>query len=151
MRVSAGELRILPTDELAFGPKQQARYKPDEMKTKDLLAALVRAAPRRWASVAASTSAIERKTVEADVLLHRAGAEISVDFKYTAAGTRSLERAQLLGVGVALATGEISNAHFVCNGCFDRTTQQRVDDVNRLMLEWNTGQVSLHSEYAWRV
>jgi hypothetical protein len=151
MHVAAGDLKISPTDELSFGSKQQARYTPDVMKTRDLLAALVAAAARRWASVQASESAIERKTVEADLLLYRGEEEISVDFKYSAAGHIHLDPAQLLGVAVALATGEISSAHFVCNSSFDKISQERVDDINRVMTKWSRGRIALHGSYSWRI
>jgi prefoldin subunit 5 len=151
MHVAAGDLKILPMDELSFGSKQQARYTPDAMKTRDLLAALVAAAGKRWAPVQANESAIERKTVEADLLLYRGGDEISVDFKYSAAGARHLDPAQLLGVAVALATGEISSAHFVCNSSFDKVTRERVDDINRVITKWDSGRIGLHGNYSWRI
>ncbi len=138
LRQSSEGLQIRPDDEIAFGPKCQARYEPQGRLTQELLCKLVAAAPSRWAKFQARHPATARRTVESDLHIGRlyvdGWREIFVDFKYTTAGATYLKPSELLGLAVALATGEIDEAHFVCcNGRFWPVSRARIDDINRLL------------------
>lgn len=150
MHTPAGTLYILPTDELAFGPKLQASYKFDSMKTKELLASLIQSSFKRWKRLQKNRKVIERQTVESDLQLYRNDEEIFIDFKYTSKAQKWLSSAELLGVAVALATGEIHEAHYVCNSKFSRITRERIDDINRILRRWGCGTITAHSKYSWR-
>jgi hypothetical protein len=152
LHVPAGNLSIGPRDRLAFGPKLQARYEPDSMKVRDLLAELVTLAPQRWSAIRANPRALGRKTVESDLQIGRASAlegfrEIFVDFKYSAGPLRHLDPAELLGVAVALATGEIHEAHFVCSAGVSQESLSRIDDINKVLKGWDSGSVHAHQHY----
>lgn len=149
MNRPAGDLQIKSGDSISFGPKQQARYNPDNTKTAQLLASLMQISPKRWAIFQTHPNMIERRTVEADVLLYRGGQEIFVDFKYTKGTKRNLEAPELLGVALALTTGEIHQAHFVCNGKIDKISKNRIDDVNRVLTRWDCGRIKAHQNYQW--
>ena len=149
MHRPAGDLRIQSGDSISFGPKQQARYNPDNTKTAQLLASLIQISPKRWSIFQIQPNMIERRTVEADVLLYKGGQEIFVDFKYTKGAKKNLAASELLGVALALATGEIHQANFVCNGTIDKVSRNRIDDINRVLTRWESGVIKAHQNYQW--
>ncbi|MBU4319707.1 MAG: putative nuclear RNA export factor SDE5 [Nitrospinae bacterium] len=149
MHRSAGDLKIQSGDSISFGPKLQARYNPDNTKTAQLLASLIQISPKRWSIFQTNPNMIERRTVEADVLLYRGGQEIFVDFKYTKGTKKNLVAAELLGVALALSTGEIHQAHFVCNGKIDKVSRNRIDDINRVLTRWECGPIKAQQNYQW--
>jgi hypothetical protein len=150
MHKAAGNLKIHPTDKITFGPKLQARYDPSGFKTQELLSSLVQISPDRWSRLQANPQALARRTVESDLAISRSSREIFVDFKHTQTGARNLDTAELLGVAVALATGEIHEAHFVCNAAIDGISRQRIDDINRVLSRWGTSNfIQAHQHFGW--
>ena len=160
MRQAAGDLRVYRVDKIAFGPKLQARYEPSDLKTRELLGALVQTAAQRWESLQSNPRALARRTVESDLHIGRPSSvlgplgpsrEIFVDFKHSRPGTRQrhLETAELLGVAVALAAGEIHEAHFVCNVAVSKASLQRINDINEVLGPWGCGTIRAHQHYRW--
>jgi len=150
MNTPANGFSLNTTDVLSFGPKQQARYLPDEMKTEELLATLVKSAPKRWAALQDNERRTNRRTVEADLQIYRNGREVFVDFKHSFSRKRGLDPSELLGVAVALATGEIKEAHYVSNAAFDGAARDRVKDINFVLSKWDAGRIEVHGGYSWR-
>lgn len=152
----AGDLRINPMDKISFGRKSQARYKPSGFKERDVLGGLIRIDPDRWENVQGDLEKLGRRTVESDLHIYHPEepflpTEILVDFKHTQNKSvkRHIDEGELLGKATAIATGEINEAHFVCNGQLQNTTKQRVADINELLSEWEVGEIQVHENYDW--
>lgn len=149
MNTPANGFSLNTTDTLSLGPKQQARYLPDKMKTEELLAALVKTAPKRWMALQGNERRTKRRTVEADLQIYRNGREIFVDFKHSFSRKRGFDPSELLGVAVALATGEINEAHYISNAAFDGAARDRVKDINSVLSKWGAGRIEVHGGYSW--
>ena len=158
LHIPAGNLRVGPLDKISFGRKSQARYNPSNFKREEILGGLLKIAPERWEPVQKDSKKLERRTVESDLHIYRPvlriphiPKEIMVDFKHTQDKSvkRHIDEGELLGKTTALATGEIDEAHFVCNGQLQDTTKQRVDDINKLLREWEVGEIQVHENYDW--
>ena len=158
LHIPAGDLRVNPLDKISFGRKSQARYNPSNFKRKEVLGGLLKIAPERWEPVQKDSKKLERRTVESDLHIYRPvlpiphiPKEIMVDFKYTQDKSvkRHIDEGELLGKTTALVTGEIDEAHFVCNGQLQNTTKQRIEDINKLLKEWDAGEIQVHENYDW--
>lgn len=148
MHKAAGDLKLYVSDKIAFGPKLQARYEPSNLKAQELLGALIRIAPIRWKDLQ-EDHILARRTVESDIAIYQDGHEIFVDFKYTGKNSRWIEPAELLGLAVALSTGEINEAHFISNALFSESSKKRINDINTLLTQWKCCTIKAHQNFDW--
>jgi hypothetical protein len=148
MHKAAGDLKLYAGDKIAFGPKLQARYEPSDLKAQELLGALINIAPTRWKDLQ-EDHVLARRTVESDISIYQNGHEIFVDFKYTGKNSRWIEPAELLGIAVALSTGEINEAYFICNASLSESSQKRINDINILLNQWKCNIIKAHHNFDW--
>ncbi len=128
--VPSNDLFISSTDHLDFGFKLQARYGSGTGGLN---------------TPGGVFSQPDRRTTEADFLISRGTERIYVDTKFTG-GARALDKQQLDGLEVALKTGEITQAHFVCNRSFS-SGFTKLREVNERLEEAGCAKIELHEHY----
>ena len=158
-----GPLAIRPGQHISFGSKAQARYRPQEPMVAELLDDLENKDEGRqkktknekfWRDYRKSGD--NQKTVEADLHLGiptpDGYCEIMEDYKHTFGKTDTNDYGdEILGMAVALASGEIHEARFICNKRMGDKTHQRVRDVNEVLESWEVeGRIEIHENFDWR-
>ena len=148
MHNAADDFKLYASDKIAFGPKLQACYEHSDLKAEELLGALKQIAPLRWEDIQEQKT-LARRTVESDLAIYRGDREIFVDFKHTSKNIRWIEPAELLGIAVAISTGEIDEVHFVCNASLSENSLRRINDINTLLIHLECGTIKAHQNYQW--
>ena len=161
LRLKHGPLAIRRGHHIAFGPKSQARYAPQDDLVTGLqsdLRELDKGRKRgRWTSLKAkSKDGSFRKTVESDNHLaipsEEGWPEIMEDYKYTDGGEYGGDlRTEIVGMGVALSTGEIHSARLICNKKLPQRVHDQVADMNSVLASRGVeGRIEIYEDFDWR-